>query len=761
MPFDQTQWLRRIQIAFPMSATDKSLQELRNGIDAVDQQLVAALNQRAKLTVEQTRYLRQDSQNNLSTLTPKTESKTIQSVIEKNTGPIPDSALGGAYREILNGSFLLGRTVRVGYLGPQGTFSHLAASQHFGGTVDYENLRALEGVFEEVARGHVEYGLVPIENSTGGAIIETLDSFSNYFGRLTICGEVRLAIHFSLLGKCDPDNVQVIYSKAEALAQCHDYLSKNYPNAQRVAAQSTAAAAELAYLANPADGVAAVGSTKAGELYGLETLHEGIEDCANNVTRFLILSKVPAQATGNDKTSLMFTCADRPGSLVDILTVFKRYDVNLSHIEKRPSRELGTEYTFFVDILGHADDGKTAEILGEVRAHCKDLFVMGSFPVYDPANRFVPAANDNQFSSREETEAAIDQVDDQIVQLINQRAGLVVEVGEFKRKTDVPIYAPHREAAVLNKIKSLSNGPLKDQTLESIYRELMSGSFALEKPLSIAFVGPEGEFSHLAAVRQFGSSVSFVPAREIRTVFEQVAAAEVDYGLVPIENSSVGGINATLDAFIDMHDQLKIYGEVKLQIQFCLLASCKPEQVRRIYSKPDVFAQCRNWLSTQYPQAARIPTESSALATQKAKEEILRDPDCGAAAIGSALSGEIHGLKPLFQAIEDRQSNMTRFLILSKSQTQASGKDKTSIMFTTADRSGALVDVLEVFKRNSINLTHIEKRPSREENWDYTFFVDLEGHRDDAKIAQIIGEARAHCKTLTVLGSFPACQRIL
>ena len=191
----------------------------------------------------------------------------------------------------------------------------------------------------------------------------------------------------------------------------------------------------------------------------------------------------------------------------------------------------------------------------------------------------------------------------------------------------------------------------------------MSGSFAIEKPLKIAFLGPDGEFSHLAAVRHFGSSVSFAPARGIRTVFEQVAAGEADYGMVPIENSSVGGINETLDAFIDLHSDLSIYGEVKLQSQFCLLANCRPEEVQRIYSKPSVFEQCRNWLSTQYPHAVRIPIESSSLATEKAKEEILRDPECGAAAIGSTLAGEIHGLKPLFQAIEDRQSNMTLSLI--------------------------------------------------------------------------------------------------
>ena len=742
-----------------MSPPDKTLQQLRTEIDAVDQRLVKRINERARLSVEQSRFQRREQKGRAHDRSG--DSSTLNNIVTMNSGPIPGSALEGVYREILNGAFVLGRTMRVGYLGPQGTFSHLAASDYFGPTVDYENLRALEGVFEEVARGHVDFGLVPIENSTGGAIIESLDSFTDYFGRLTICGEIRLAIKFSLLGKCDPDNVKVIYSKGEALAQCNQWLTERYPNAQRIPAQSTAASAEIAYLANPSDGVVAVGSSKAAELYGLNTLFEGIEDCSNNITRFLILSKRETEITGNDKTSLMFTCADRAGSLVDILSVFKRNNINLSHIEKRPSRDVGTEYTFFVDILGHAKDGRTAEILGEVRAHCKSLFVLGSFPVYDEAHRYQPDTESDQFESQVALDDAIEAIDKSLIESVNFRANLVVQVGEFKRKSDVPIYAPHREHAVLNKIKSLNEGPLTDRTMESIYRELMSGSFALEKPLSIGFLGPQGEFSHLAAVRHFGSSVSFVPSRDIRTVFQQVVYDEIDYGLVPVENSTVGGVNETLDSFIDLHDQLKIYGEVKLQIRFSLLANCKPEQVRKIYSKPDVFEQCRNWLSTQYPQASRVPTESTALAAQKAKSEIDADPNCGVAAIGSSLAGEIYGLRPLFQAIEDRQSNVTRFLILAKSQTMISGKDKTSIMFTTEDRSGALVDVLDIFKRNSINLTHIEKRPSREENWDYTFFLDLEGHREDTQIAQIIGEARAHCKNLTVLGSFPASQRVL
>ena len=740
-----------------MSLSENKLQKFRTTIDMIDQKLVRTINRRGQMAVEYSKW----EKSNAGYLGCEDTAKLIHDTLEKNTGPIPNTALKGVYREIYNGAYFLGRSTRVGYLGPHGTFSHLAASQFFGDQVDYENLRALEGVFEEVSRGHVDFGLVPIENSIGGAIIETLDSFSKYFDRLTICGEIRLAIGFSLMAKCELKNVKKIYSKSEALAQCTDWLDANLPNAERVAAQSTAASAEIVVLADPNDGIAAIGSMKAAEIYRLETLKEGIENCSNNVTRFLILSREPPLPTGNDKTSLMFTCADRPGSLVDILAVFRRSGINLSHIEKRPARELGSDYTFFVDMLGHSKEGKTAEILGEVRAHCKNLFVLGSFPVYDENLRFQLNEPENQLQSLEALKQAVDETDFEMISLINERAKTVVQVGEFKRKSDVPIYAPHREAAVLSKIKSLNEGPLSDQTMESIYRELMSGSFALEKPLSIGFLGPEGEFSHLAAIRQFGSSVEFKASRAIQTVFQQVADDKIDYGLVPVENSSVGGINATLDSFIDFHDQLNIYGEVKLQIHFCLLANCKPEQVRKIYSKPDVFQECRNWLSTQYPQAIRVPTESTALAAQKAREETDADPNCGVAAIGSTLAGEIYGLKPLFEAIEDRQSNITRFLILSKSQTLISGNDKTSIMFQTEDRSGALVDVLEVFKRNSINLTHIEKRPSREVNWDYTFFVDLIGHREEENIAQVIGESRAHCKNLVVLGSFPACQRVL
>ena len=355
----------------------------------------------------------------------------------------------------------------------------------------------------------------------------------------------------------------------------------------------------------------------------------------------------------------------------------------------------------------------------------------------------------------------IDSVDRKLVNLINERARHVIEVGKIKRGTGIPIYAPHREVAVLKKIQELSTGPIPARTLEAIYREMMSGSFALEQPLRIGYLGPVGTFSHLAATKHFGSSVAFEDLRAIEGVFEEVARGHVDYGLVPIENSTGGGINETLDAFLTYHDRLNIYGEVQLAIHFSLLSNGQPDNIQRIYSKSEAFAQCRNWLATQFPNAQRIPAESTAAAARQAKEEFDADPHCGSAAIGSSLAGEIYGVHSLFDAIEDRQSNITRFLILAKSETEPSGQDKTSIMFTADHRPGSLVDVLSVFKRNQVNLTHIEKRPSREVNWDYTFFVDLAGHRKDSNIAEVVGEARAHCKNLTILGSFPASQRTL
>lgn len=355
----------------------------------------------------------------------------------------------------------------------------------------------------------------------------------------------------------------------------------------------------------------------------------------------------------------------------------------------------------------------------------------------------------------------IDALDRKLVELLNQRAGLVVEVGKYKAANNIPVYAPHREADVLKRVLGANSGPLSDRTIEGVYREIMSGSFALEKPLSIGYLGPAGSFSHLAAVRHFGSSVTLEDLHAIGGVFTEVARGHVDYGMVPIENSIHGGITETLDGLAANVGKINVYAEVQLGVHHALLASCPPSKVKRILSKPEVFSQCRNWLATQYPKAELVGYASTAKAVQDiaaAGEQGARD---GLAAIGSTLAGELYGLSVLFSAIEDDPSNITRFYVLSKTLAKRSGDDKTSIVFTCLNKPGALAKVLGDFHAAGVNLTHIDKRPGQKQNWSYTFFIDAEGHQEDEPLKKAIAKAGRHCKELAVLGSYPRSKRVL
>src|SRR3954467_6720661 len=262
-----------------------------------------------------------------------------------------------------------------------------------------------------------------------------------------------------------------------------------------------------------------------------------------------------------------------------------------------------------------------------------------------------PTNPDN--ASLEDLRRQIDALDDQIVPLLNARAQIVVQIGKLKQQSGVPIYAPDREKAVLEKVRKMNKGPLANRCLEAVYRELMSGSFALEKPLRIGFLGPEGTFSHAAAVRKFGSSVEYLPMADILSVFEEVVRGHIDYGLVPVENSIGGGVVDTLDAFL--HSSAKIYSEVLINVHHNLLAKEPWEQIKRIYSKPQVFSQCRNWLSSVARDRDVQPASSTSRAAELASEE------SGSAAIGSGLAGELHGLHVLFENIEDDPNNITRF----------------------------------------------------------------------------------------------------
>ncbi len=350
---------------------------------------------------------------------------------------------------------------------------------------------------------------------------------------------------------------------------------------------------------------------------------------------------------------------------------------------------------------------------------------------------------------------AIDQLDQRLVELLNERARVVVEVGKVKRATDGPgkIYAPERERRVLEQVRRHNHGPLPDSCLEGIWRELMSGSFALERPLRIGYLGPAGSFSHLAAKSKFGSSVQYDALTDIHGVFEEIVRGHIDYGLVPIENTNIGGVTETLDAFLN--SSVQVCAELLINIHHNLLANCEIAQVRKIYSKPEALGQCRAWLAKQAESIEIVAAASTSKAAEHASKEE------GAAAIGSTLAAEVYGLAVQFANIEDNPHNTTRFFIIGNQKSRPTGDDKTSIMFTTEHKAGALTSVLDVFRDFGINMTHIDKRPSKRVNWEYIFFVDLLGHIEDANLAKAIDNARAHCLQLTVLGSYPRAAEVL
>ncbi len=342
----------------------------------------------------------------------------------------------------------------------------------------------------------------------------------------------------------------------------------------------------------------------------------------------------------------------------------------------------------------------------------------------------------------------IDDLDEQIVKLLNERAKVVVDIGHIKRATgQVPIYAPDREQVVLDRIRQANGGPLPNACLEAIWRELMSGSFALERHLKIAFLGPSGSFSHLAAMRQFGACVEYAPVESIPAVFHNVESRRSDLGLVPIENSIGGGIHDTLDCFL--HTTVRVCAEVLIPIHHHVLSRCEVGQIRRIYSRPEIFEQCRKWLAENLAEVERVAMTSSARAAERAAQEE------GAAAIGSHLAAEIYNLPVRFECIEDNPNNLTRFFVIGHQSSQPTGDDKTAVVFTTAHKPGALASVIDCFRDQGVNLTHIDKRPSQRINWEYYFFVDCEGHAEQPHVAKAIADARQHCLQLTVLGSFP------
>lgn len=348
----------------------------------------------------------------------------------------------------------------------------------------------------------------------------------------------------------------------------------------------------------------------------------------------------------------------------------------------------------------------------------------------------------------------IDDLDARLMEILSERARVVEEVGAYKREHGLPVYVPHREREVIERALSRNTGPLPARTVEAIYRELMSGSFALELPPRIAFLGPPGTFSHQAAVRHFGSSVEYADLYDIDAVFREVAARRCTYAVVPYENSIGGSIHETLDAFLE--HPVAACAESLVEVSQALLANCAPGEIETVYSKSEAFSQCRTWLSDRLPNAKLVPVESTAAAVQRVAAEGV---GTRSAAIGSSLAGQIYGVNVLFDRIADRAGNITRFLVIGQEPAKPTGDDKTSVAFTTAHRPGALVEVLAAFQRNGVNLSHIEKRPSRQENWQYTFFVDCDAHMTTDEMQRAMEDARQHCVWIRALGSYPRAVR--
>src|SRR5262249_39245300 len=315
----------------------------------------------------------------------------------------------------------------------------------------------------------------------------------------------------------------------------------------------------------------------------------------------------------------------------------------------------------------------------------------------------------------------IDKLDQQILKLVNDRAGVAAEIGRLKNDTSAEPFAPAREEEVLKNVLELNKGPLDNACIRAIFREIISGSRSLQKVLQVAYLGPEYSFSHLAAIERFGQSAKLVQVGSIATVFEEVNRAQVDFGVVPLENSTDGRVADTLDMFLRM-PQLIICAEIRLRIHHNLMAACEQEMIRRVYAKPQALAQCRNWLSKTVPQATLHPVASTATAAELAPRE------AGAAAVASRQAAVRYGLRILFSDIEDSPYNETRFAVVGHQKCGRTGNDKTALVFRVSHAPGKLVDALEVFKSAKINLTWIESFPAKTPKPVYVFFVDFEGH---------------------------------
>jgi len=351
----------------------------------------------------------------------------------------------------------------------------------------------------------------------------------------------------------------------------------------------------------------------------------------------------------------------------------------------------------------------------------------------------------------EQLRQEIDQIDDQLLKLFNQRATLAQQTATIKKSEAnfKSLYRSDREALILRAIKERNQGPLEDRDIVFLFRELMSQCLRLEQPLQIGYLGPKGTFTQEASLKHFGQSVKLTPLTLIDDVFQELQNGFIDYGVVPIENSSEGVVHSTLDALL--RNDVKINSEIELKIHQNILISqhTVPEKISQIYSHSMSFAQCRVWLDRHFPNVKKIAVTSNAEAANKVRSE------WHSAAIASKMAAKLYQLDVLYQHIEDKSDNCTRFLVLGNQSTLSTGKDKTSIIITAHNESGILFDILRPFKEHNVSLSRIETRPTKEKLWSYAFFIDFIGHEDDANTREVFQKLQQLNIKIKYLGSYP------
>jgi chorismate mutase/prephenate dehydratase len=343
----------------------------------------------------------------------------------------------------------------------------------------------------------------------------------------------------------------------------------------------------------------------------------------------------------------------------------------------------------------------------------------------------------------------IDRIDERLVELLNRRAELALEIGRHKAHTKSPYFTPERERAIVKRMLAASAGPLPAAAVRAVYREIISACRALEKPLTIAYLGPAGTFSHQAATIRFGSSAHLEPCDSIPDIFAQVERGSCDYGVAPVENSLAGVIPETLDTF--SQSNVRVVSELFVPIVHNLATRCASlDDVTRLYTHPQPLAQCRQWLRAHLPTVEIVEVGSTARAAEAAST------DEGAAALCPAPAAEASGMPVLVEHTEDNPSNRTRFLVLGYNEPEPTGRDKTSVMFSVHHRAGALFRAMAAFEKYDVNLTMIESRPAKMAVWEYVFYVDVQGHIRDDSVARALQQLKEQTLFLTVLGSYPA-----